>query len=115
MLPWELLFEMQRLVDWRVRQGPCRMQILEGEVTSNQTYFSQSIDKAKFIFSPNWSEYCLDGAELRTITPYDFNCTDRLTGQVTLCARRCDRIEDGCQVALLSIQLLISLMPGQQR
>ena len=120
MLPWELLSEMQRLVDWRVRQGPCGMPILEGEVTSYHTcvYVSQSKDKAKFIFSPDWSETCLDGADLRNITPYDFTCTDALRGQVTLCARRCDRIEDGCQVArfVLSIlQLLISLMSGQQR
>ena len=63
---------------------------------------SQSIEKPEFIFSPDWSETCLDGAELRTITPYDFTCTDALTGQVTLCARRCDRIEDGCQVVDLS-------------
>ena len=51
----------------------------------------------QILFSPDWSEYCLDGSKLRSSTTSNYNCTDNLTGQVTLCAVRCDRIDDGCE------------------
>ena len=47
--------------------------------------------------SPDWSNSCLDGAKVREKTTSDFLCADELTGDVKLCARKCDRIDDGCQ------------------
>ena len=34
---------------------------------------------------------------MKKITSSDFSCKDALTGNVTMCARKCDRINDGCQ------------------
>ena len=34
---------------------------------------------------------------MKIITTSDFSCKDALTGNVTMCARKCDRINDGCQ------------------
>lgn len=57
---------------------------------------SSFVNTVQMIFSPDWSEYCLEGSKLRSSTTSNYNCSDNLTGQVTLCAGRCDRIDDGC-------------------
>ena len=53
--------------------------------------------QANLSTSPNWNESCLEGTTIRNITASDFSCPDAVTEKVVLCARKCDRIDDGCR------------------
>ena len=46
----------------------------------------------------NWSSTCLDLStiSLRPNTSADFTCPDALTESISICAKRCDRVDDGC-------------------